>query len=107
MKRIPIKMRLLAAETELDEFNSLFELQHRRSVEAHKVWQSDTGEQYWPDLGELLRYFMAQRALLVRLHALLKNGNYASDEYAEVMESIERKDFCRHNDKAQISSEAK
>ena len=97
MKRIPMKMKLLAAETELKELSALFDLQHRRSVEADKVWQDDTGEQYRPDLGELLRYFMEQRSLLVRLHALLRNGGYASNEYAEVMESIERKDFCRHN----------
>ena len=97
MKRIPLKMRLLAAEQELKDFSELFDLQHKRSVEADKLWQHDTGEQYRPDLGELLRYLMAQRELMYRLYWVLREGGYASDEYAEIMESIERKDFCRPN----------
>ena len=100
MKRIPLKMQLLAAEQELKDFSELFDLQHKRSVEADTLWQHDTGEQYYPDLGELLRYFMAQRELMYRLYWLLREGGYASDEYAEIMESIERKDFCRSNDTA-------
>ena len=97
MKRIPLKMQLLAAEQELKDFSSLFDLQHKRSVEANKMWQKDTGEKYFPDLGELLRYFMAQRELMYRLYWILREGGYASDEYAEIMKSIERKDFCRPN----------
>lgn len=97
MKRIPIKMRLLAAEQEIEDLNSLFDLQRKRSIEANKLWQKDTGENYNPDLGELLRYFMAQRDLLDRFYCLLHEGKYGSDEYAEAMESYERKDFCRSN----------
>ena len=97
MKRIPLKMQLLAAEQELKDFSALFDLQHKRSVEADKLWQHDTGEQYRPDLGELLRYFMAQRDLLDRFYWLLREGGYASDEYDDLMESYERKDFCRSN----------
>lgn len=97
MKRIPLKMQLLAAEQELKDFSELFDLQHKRSVEADKLWQHDTGEQYHPDLGELLRYFMAQRELMYRLYWMLREGGYASDEYDEIMDSIERKDFCRPN----------
>lgn len=93
----PIKMQLLAAEQELKDFSALFDLQHKRSVEADKLWQHDTGEQYRPDLGELLRYFMAQRDLLDRFYWLLREGGYASDEYDDLMESYERKDFCRSN----------
>lgn len=99
MKRIPLKMQLLAAEQELKDFSALFDLQHKRSVEADKLWQNDTGEQYRPDLGELLRYFMAQRDLLDKFYWLLREGKYASDEYADLMESYERKDFCRSNTK--------
>jgi hypothetical protein len=101
MKRIPLKMQLLAAEQELKDFSELIDLQHKRSVEADKLWQHDTGEQYRPDLGELLRYFMAQRELMYRLYWILREGGYASDEYAEIMESIERKDFCRSNEKVE------
>ena len=101
MKRIPIKMQLLAAEQELKDFSELFDLQRERSVEANKMWQHDTGEKYFPDLGELLRYFMAQRELMYRLYWMLRKGGYASDEYAKIMESIERKDFCRTNTKGQ------
>ena len=97
MKRMPLKMQLLAAEQELKDFSELFDLQHKRSVEADKLWQKDTGEQCNPDLGELLRYFMAQRELMYRLYRILRKGGYASDEYAEIMKSIERKDFCRPN----------
>lgn len=97
MKRIPIRMRLLAAEQELSDFNSLFDLQRKRSIEANKLWQKDTGEECNPDLGELLRYFMAQRDLLDSFYWLLREGKYGSDEYADVMESYERKDFCRSN----------
>ena len=100
MKRIPIKMRLLAAEQELEDFNSLFDLQRKRSVEANKLWQKDTGEKFNPDLGELLRYFMSQRDLLDRFYCLLHEGKYGSDEYADAMKSYERKDFCRSNDQA-------
>jgi hypothetical protein len=101
MKRIPLKMQLLAAEQELKDFSALFDLQHKRSVEANKLWQNDTGEQHNPDLGELLRYFIAQRELMYRLYWMLREGGYASDEYAEIMESIERKDFCRPNAKGE------
>lgn len=97
MKRIPIRMKLLAAEQELEDLNSLFDLQRKRSVEANKLWQKDTGKKCNPDLGELLRYFMAQRDLLDRLYCLLHEGKYGSDEYADAMESYERKDFCRSN----------
>ena len=101
MKRIPLKMQLLAAEQELKDFSALFDLQHKRSVEADKLWQHDTGEKYLPDLGELLRYFMAQRDLLDRFYWLLREGGYASDEYDDLMESYERKDFCRSNTEGQ------
>ena len=95
MKRLSMKYRLAAAEAELEDFNSLFDLQMTRSREAHKMWQKDTGKTCHPDLGELLRYFMAQRELLDRLYWLLKNGKYREDVYADAMESYERKDFCR------------
>ena len=97
MKRMPLKMQLLAAEQELKDFSALFDLQRERCAEANKLWQHDTGEKYLPDLGELLRYLIAQRELMYDLYWMLREGGYASDEYAEIMESIERKDFCRPN----------
>ena len=97
MKQITIKTQLLAAEQELSDYSSLFDLQRQRSVEANKLWQKDTGEQCNPDLGELLRYFMAQRDLLDEFYWMLREGGYASDEYADAMERYERKDFCRSN----------
>lgn len=98
MKRIPLKLQLLAVQQELNDFSALFDLQHKRSIEAVELWQADTGENYHPDLGELLRYFMVQRDLLFRLYWLLRDGGYASDEYADIMESIENKSFCRNRD---------
>ena len=87
----------VAAEQELKDYSSLFDLQRQRSVEANKLWQKDTGEQCNPDLGELLRYFMAQRDLLDKFYWLLREGKYAGDEYTDAMEQYERKDFCRSN----------
>ena len=107
MKRIPLKMQLLAAEQELKDFSELFDLQHKRSVEADKLWQHDTGEQYLPDLGELLRYFMAQRELMYDLYWMLREGGYASDKYVEIMERIERKDFCRSNNSAAHAAQSR
>lgn len=90
-------MKLLAAEQELSDLSSLFDLLQQRSVEANKLWQNDTGEQHNPDLGELLRYFIAQRDLLDKFYWLLREGKYASDEYADAMEQYERREFCRSN----------
>ena len=107
MKRIPLKMQLLAAEQELKDFSELFDLQRTCSIEANKMWQHDTGEKYFPGLGELLRYFMAQRELMYKLYWILREGGYASDEYADIMESIERKDFCRSNNSAAHAAQSR
>lgn len=99
-------MKLLAAEQELSDLSSLFDLLQQRSVEANKLWQNDTGEQHNPDLGELLRYFIAQRDLLDKFYWLLREGKYASDEYADAMEQYERREFCRSNAEHHARSEA-
>jgi len=43
---------------DLAEKQSLFNLQHKRTLEAMAVWQKETGNDCWPDLGELVRWLM-------------------------------------------------
>lgn len=47
---------------ENQEIKALFELQQTRMAEAVKIWQSETGNECWPDLGNLLAWFMDQLA---------------------------------------------
>jgi Mg2+ and Co2+ transporter CorA len=55
--------RIQELETEVAEFQSLIDLQHRRSAEASKLWQVAHKEpNVWPDLGKLLEWLMQERA---------------------------------------------
>jgi len=40
------------------EKQSLFDLQHTRTLEASAMWQEETGKDCFPDLGELVRWLM-------------------------------------------------
>lgn len=93
MKKIPLKMEVAALKTELNEYEELFKLQRLRMKEAIVIWQSETGNAYNPDLGKMLNYLLSKRSLLYRLHAVLKKGGYASNEYADIMNTIERKGY--------------
>ena len=50
--------------TDNEEYQSLFDLQHKRMVEASKMWQDETGRHdVYPDLGALLTWLMDRIAL--------------------------------------------
>ncbi len=54
-----LETELAEAKTELAELESLFELQHKRSLEAMKLWQDAHNEpDVWPDLGKLLTWLL-------------------------------------------------
>jgi hypothetical protein len=54
-----LETELNEAKTELAELESLFELQHKRSLEAMKLWQDAHNEpDVWPDLGKLLTWLL-------------------------------------------------
>lgn len=47
-------------KTELKGLQSLFELQHKRVVEADKLWQKAHDQpKAWPDLGELIDWLLS------------------------------------------------
>lgn len=47
-------------KTELKGLRSLFELQHKRVVEADKLWQKAHDQpNVWPDLGELIDWLLS------------------------------------------------
>lgn len=55
-----LETELAEAKTELAELKSLFDLQHKRSLEAMKMWQDAHNEpRTWPDLGKLLEWLMS------------------------------------------------
>jgi len=41
---------------DLAEKRSLMDLQHRRTLEAQRLWQTETGNTHWPDLGTLIEW---------------------------------------------------
>lgn len=44
----------------LTEFQTLFNLQWTRMKEAVKYWQEETGNEYYPDLGALLKWLIEE-----------------------------------------------
>ena len=60
-------------ETELKELQSLFELQHKRTIEADRLWQIAHNQPHvWPDLGKLVEWLM-EKAFQVRCCRNCKN----------------------------------
>ena len=53
-----------ALQAENKELKELFDLQHKRSLEADQLWQESTGETCMPDLGKLLDWFMKKQKQL-------------------------------------------
>ena len=75
-----------------EEIKALFDLQRTRTKAAQAAWRRDTGCKKFvnPDLGTLLEHFLMLRRELIQLHALLKVGGYATDEYADAMERLDK-----------------
>jgi len=62
------KIRELATENkqlkeDIAEKQSLFDLQHTRTLEASAAWQAEAGKDCFPDLGELIRWLMEKAKL--------------------------------------------
>lgn len=57
--------RLKEVQAELRELNELFDLQHKRTVEAVKLWRTAHPERgdIIPDLGELLQWLIDERQI--------------------------------------------
>ena len=90
MKRIPLKMRLLGAETEISEMSALFDMQRKRMVEATAEWQRATGETYYPDLGQLLAWLLDNRKAMVGLHDAVACHGSSGDAFNSAMCTAKR-----------------
>lgn len=83
--------KLSKAEEELDDANSLFDLQHKRTVIANKLWQKIQNKpDTMPDLGELIKWLLdraekAESLLADKEKELAKQG----ERLVEAKEVIE------------------
>jgi len=61
---IDLRARNKQLAEDIAEKQSLFDLQHTRTLEADKLWQEETGHDCncFPDLGELIRWLMEKAA---------------------------------------------
>ncbi len=74
------------------EYSTLFELQHKRILQATEHWQKHTGKkQTWPDLGDLLEFLCdridEQGEAILNANELVANLTMALDDGA--VEQIE------------------
>lgn len=90
MKRIPLKVQLAAAETELAEMNALFDLQWKRMGEAVKEWQRATGETYNPDLGQLLTWLLENRKAMIALYEAVMSHSPCVMAFSDAMATAKR-----------------
>ncbi len=66
---------------ENDRLTALFNMQHKRSITADRIWQQATGNIHvLPDLGVLLSWFMEDRAIMLGVFENVR------DELDKVME---------------------
>jgi len=83
-ERKPGSVEPLGMIEENKTLNRLFKLQHKRSLEADKLWQKATGNTHvFPDLGVLLEWLMDQRKIMLtalkEMSAELKLSNDQGD----------------------------
>lgn len=60
-KPAALAAQLADAKLDLAEYEALFMLQHKASMEASRVWQKATGHTCWPDLHELLVWLLDRK----------------------------------------------
>jgi len=80
----PLLDHIIELKEENKTLNRLFKLQHKRSLEADKLWQKATGKTHvFPDLGVLLEWLMDQNKVkltaLKEISAELKLSNDQGD----------------------------
>lgn len=89
-----MRAKLKNAEDHTRELEALFDLQRTRIKEAEKMWQKATGkEAIFPDLGELLSWFMGR----------IKQLETERDEYKQVVtdatsDALKSQALREHND---------
>lgn len=54
----------IETKADKDELQALFDLQHKRTVTAEKLWQAEHKTDALPDLGELLNWLMKKVNLI-------------------------------------------
>jgi len=75
--RYPEAAKIRELEHDNAELRALFDLQHKRTLEADKLWQKAHNKPgVWPDLGELIQWLM-KKAIQVRC---CRNCQYGPDE---------------------------
>lgn len=48
---------------DLGDYEHLVDRQHKRTLHAQKLWQAETGNTYWPDLGKLIDWLLEKADL--------------------------------------------
>ena len=75
-------------EAENKELKELFDLQHKRSLEADQLWQESTGETCMPDLGKLLDWFMKKQKQLQAENKELKEKIAVAENDGETLKRL-------------------
>lgn len=60
---LKLKAENATLKAEIKEYNSLIELQRKRTVDASRLWQGAHGKSEFPDLGELIEWLMKEAGL--------------------------------------------
>ena len=60
-KRIrELEAELAQLRAEVEHLNGIIDMQHRRTMEAQRLWQQATGNTHWADLGVLIDWLLSQ-----------------------------------------------
>ena len=92
-ERLPsLMIKIQGLDERVLEYSTLFELQHKRILQATEHWQKHTGKkQTWPDLGDLLEFLCdridEQGEAILNANELVANLTMALDDGA--VEQIE------------------
>jgi len=73
---------------DIAEKQSLFDLQHTRTLEASAAWQAETGKDCFPDLGKLVGWLMEKAGRNKQLVDALVSINKLSIRDDEAMRSM-------------------
>ena len=77
VEQIILLREIKRMKDENEEFNRLFKLQHKRTIEADRLWREAHPERgdVLPDLGELIGWLLEERNKLKNEIAKLKERN--------------------------------
>jgi predicted nucleic acid-binding Zn-ribbon protein len=79
---------------EIDYFQTLIDLQHKRTVEADKLWQQAHNQpNVWPDLGALIKWLVSEiENKQYTITCASEENQQLKESLAEARAEIERKD---------------